>query len=333
MAKGGVLRAPMRMLQCGCEPGESLANPLQVRRKEQSCVISGCAGPGTWRTAETAAPEPRPGTRRAKEAGTPPASKGERQKLPESKVRPPLTRRARKAAWKQAVQQHKDLYDQEVQSIVQKRLGKYKGMEEQMEKLSPMLRLMQQRYGVQNVEDLARAVMNDNAYYEDEASRHGMDVETFKQLEMTRMENQRLREQQEASERDRQTAQKMLGWRQAEAELKKVFPDFSLDAEIENSNGEMFRLLESGVPMDHAYKVLHMDELMQGTLAGAVQRTQQRTLETIAARGMRPAENGVGMSAERAGKFDISKLSRAKMEELERRSARGERITPEKMFE
>ena len=241
--------------------------------------------------------------------------------------------KARKAAWKQAVQQHKDLYDQEVQSIVQKRLGKYKGMEEQMEKLSPMLRLMQQRYGVQNVEDLARAVMNDNAYYEDEASRHGMDVETFKQLEMTRMENQRLREQQEASERDRQTAQKMLGWRQAEAELKKVFPDFSLDAEIESSNGEMFRLLESGVPMDHAYKVLHMDELMQGTLAGAVQRTQQRTLETIAARGMRPAENGVGMSAERAGKFDISKLSRAKMEELERRSARGERITPEKMFE
>ena len=186
-----------------------------------------------------------------------------------------------------------------------------------------MLRLMQQRYGVQNVEDLARAVMNDNAYYEDEASRHGMDVETFKQLEMTRMENQRLREQQEASERDRQTARKMLGWRQAEAELKKVFPDFSLDAEIESSNGEMFRLLESGVPMDHAYKVLHMDELMQGTLAGAVQRTQQRTLETIAARGMRPA----------AGKFDISKLSRAKMEELERRSARGERITPEKMFE
>ena len=241
--------------------------------------------------------------------------------------------KARKAAWKQAVQQHKDLYDQEVQSIVQKRLGKYKGMEEQMEKLSPMLRLMQQRYGVQDVEDLARAVMNDNAYYEDEASRHGMDVETFKQLEMTRMENQRLREQQEASERDRQTAQKMLGWRQAEAELKKVFPDFSLDAEIESSNGEMFRLLESGVPMDHAYKVLHMDELMQGTLAGAVQRTQQRTLETIAARGMRPAENGVGMSAERAGKFDISKLSRAKMEELERRSARGERITPEKMFE
>ena len=241
--------------------------------------------------------------------------------------------KARKAAWKQAVQQHKDLYDQEVQSIVQKRLGKYKGMEEQMEKLSPMLRLMQQRYGVQNVEDLARAVMNDNAYYEDEASRNGMDVETFKQLEMTRLENQRLREQQEASERDRQTAQKMLGWRQAEAELKKVFPDFSLDAEIESSNGEMFRLLESGVPMDHAYKVLHMDELMQGTLAGAVQRTQQRTLETIAARGMRPAENGVGMSAERAGKFDISKLSRAKMEELERRSARGERITPEKMFE
>lgn len=241
--------------------------------------------------------------------------------------------KARKAAWKQAVQQHKDLYDQEVQGIIQKRLGKYKSMEEQLEQLSPMLQLMQQRYGVQSVEDLAHAVMNDNAFYEHEASKRGMDVEAFKQLEMTRMENQRLRERQEASEQERRTAQKMLEWRQAEAELKKVFPDFSLDKEIESSNGEMFRLLESGVPMDHAYKVLHMDELMQGTLAGAVQRTQQRTLETIAARGMRPAENGVGMSAERAGKFDISKLSRAKMEELERRSARGERITPDKMFE
>ncbi len=33
-----------------------------------------------------------------------------------------------------------------------------------------MLRLMQQRYGCRTWKTLARAVMNDNAYYEDEAS-------------------------------------------------------------------------------------------------------------------------------------------------------------------
>lgn len=217
---------------------------------------------------ETAAPGAEAGTRRAKEAGTPPASKGERQKLPESKVRPPLTRRRGKPRGSRRCSSTRTCTTRKCKALYKSGWASTRGMEEQMEKLSPMLRLMQQRYGVQNVEDLARAVMNDNAYYEDEASRHGMDVETFKQLEMTRMENQRLREQQEASERDRQTAQKMLGWRAGGGGAEEGFPGLSLDAEIENSNGEMFRLLESGVPMDHAYKVLHMDELMQGTLRG-----------------------------------------------------------------
>lgn len=241
--------------------------------------------------------------------------------------------KARKAAWKQAIAENRDLYDAEVQGIIQKRLGKYKGMEAEMQQLSPALKMLEKKYGVTGAAEVARAIMNDDANYEEEAAARGMDVATYKEFRQTQMENESLRTQQEEATRREEAARQVTAWRQEEAELKKQFPAFDLDAEMEASDGELFRMLSSGVPLEHAYKVLHMDELMAGTIAGAVQRTQQRTLETIAARGARPVENGAGMSAERAGKYDISKLSRAKMEELERRSLRGETITPDKMFE
>lgn len=240
--------------------------------------------------------------------------------------------KARKQAWKQAASQYKDLYDAEVQGILHKRLGKYKGMEQEMQQLSPALKMLEKKYGVTGAEAVARAILNDDANYEEEAAARGMDVETYKEMRQTQMENESLRAEREQTRQQEEAARQVAGWRQEETALKQIYPDFNLDAEMEASEGELFAMLKSGVPLEHAYKVLHMDELMQGTIAGAVQRTQQRTLETIAARGARPVENGAGMSTEHAGKYDVSKLTRAQMEELERRALHGETITPEKMF-
>ena len=240
--------------------------------------------------------------------------------------------KARKQAWKQAASQYKDLYDAEVQGILHKRLGKYKGMEQEMQQLSPALKMLEKKYGVTGAEAVARAILNDDANYEEEAAARGMDVETYKEMRQTQLENESLRAEREQSRQQEEAARQVAGWRQEETALKQLYPDFDLDTEMEASGGELFAMLKSGVPLEHAYKVLHMDELMQGTIAGAVQRTQQRTLETIAARGARPVENGAGMSTEHAGKYDVSKLTRAQMEELERRALHGETITPEKMF-
>ncbi len=239
----------------------------------------------------------------------------------------------RRAAWRQTVKDNRDLYSADVQEIVQKRLGKYKTMEADMETMRPMLDMLQRRYGVQSMQELANAVMQDNSLYEAEAARRGMDVETYKLLEQTNAENARLRAQQEAYAQQQAQAEKVSRWRQEEAELKKSIPDFDLDAEMEASGGELFNLLDRGISLDHAYKVLHLDDMLQTTIAGAVNATRQRTLEDVRARGSRARENGAGMSAEKPVKVDIGRMSRAKMEELERRAARGEIITPEKMME
>ena len=122
----------------------------------------------------------------------------------------------------------------------------------------------------------------------------------------------------------------MIQWREQEAELKQQYPDFDLDAEMEASNGELFRMLDNGIPLEHAYKVLHMDEIMMGTIAGAVQRTAQRVTDSVRANGMRPAENGAGKSPAKQVGVPVSKLTKAQMEALERRAARGENITPDK---
>lgn len=222
--------------------------------------------------------------------------------------------------------------NERVEKAVKGRLKNAKAAEDSMSRLQPALKVLQKAYGTEDLDALAQAIQNDDHYYEDEAMKRGMDVETYKALQQKDAQLEAYREQQEALRVQQEQAQQVMQWRQEEAKLKETFPDFDLDAEIEQSNGELFEMLRRGIPLEHAFQVLHFDEIVGGSLAEAYQRGAKRTQESIRANGMRPQENGAGVNPGQKAKVDVNRLSKAQVAEIERRVARGETITPE-MFE
>lgn len=87
-------------------------------------------------------------------------------------------------------------------------------------------------------------------------------------------------------------------WQQEAQQLRTLYPDFDLAAEVNGRYGPRFvQLLRTGLPMKTAYQALHMDELVQGAIGYAVENTRQRTMDSIRARGMRPEEAAAGTQA------------------------------------
>ena len=236
--------------------------------------------------------------------------------------------RARAQAYKDFTRgEYKDLYDADVQRIVTQRLRSAKGAEESLGKIQGSLDLLKKTYGTDDLDRLNEAIMNDSRYYEDEAMKRGMDVETYKALQQKDALIEQYRQQQEAeAERQRQT-QQVYRWRQEEQQLKQTFPEFDLETEMENSNGELFQMLNRGVSLEHAYLALHMDDIVGNTVQAAMMRGQQKTLEAVRANGLRPAENGAGDARAGKAEIDLSKLTSKQMRDIEKRLMRGETIT------
>jgi len=236
--------------------------------------------------------------------------------------------KARALAYKEFTRgEYKDLYDADVQRIVQQRLRGAKGAEESLGKIQGALDLLKRTYGTDDLEKLNQAITDDSRYYEDEAMKRGMDVETYKALKQKDQLIEQYRQQQEAEAERQRQSQQVWRWRQEEAQLKQTFPDFDLEAEMDASNGELFQMLNRGVSLEHAYLALHMDDIVGNTVQAAMMRGQQKTLEAVRANGLRPAENGAGDA--RAGKADIdlSKLTAKQMRDIEKRLMHGETIT------
>lgn len=229
----------------------------------------------------------------------------------------------------------KDDYKKSVKAAIDKRFKNQRDLQSQIDMIDPMVKALAQRYGVANNQDgsipidaLISKVMDDDSMYESEAFQRGMTVQDLKQLKTLERENAQLRMQQtrsaEAQEWDEIKAQ-------GEA-LKEMYPDFDIDAEM--SNPDFGRLLatmrRSGFPNPvlTAYEAVHREEIMGGAMRYAVQQTQQKISNSIQSGMSRPSENGTTQKA--AGDslgFDPSKLTKAQIEDIKQRAARGERIT------
>ena len=106
--------------------------------------------------------------------------------------------------------------------------------------------------------------------------------------------------------------------------LKGKYPQF--DLQLEAQNDQFVRMLRSGVPMEHAYRVMHMDEILGDSVRAMAQQTEQRVVNNVRARGSRPAENGTSSQGAFTYKDDVSKLTRKDRAEIAKRVARGETI-------
>lgn len=223
--------------------------------------------------------------------------------------------------------EYKDLFDEDVQRIIGKRVRENKALQEQIDGYKPVLDLLTQRYGVAegDMKALAEKLENDNAYWSEAAEEAGMSVEQYKQMQKLERENRQLLEAQRRQQGESAAQRQLQTWYKDADALKAKFPSFSLENEV--LNRDFMGLLRSGVPMEHAYKVVHMDELVQNAMTTTAAATEQKITANVRAKGARPAEAGTAAQGGVVVKSDVSKLSKAERAEIARRALAGETIS------
>lgn len=228
---------------------------------------------------------------------------------------------------------YKEQYGNAIKQAVDRRFRNYQDNQSKLDAIDPIVRTLAQRYGIEaddtgiSIDALYDAVMGDDSMYEQEAFERGMSVEDLKELKALERENSQLRRIQEQ-------AQSQNEWNNIMAQgeqLKQMYPDFNLPAEMENPQFvSLLRTLQrSGFPgaLQRTFEVIHKDEIMGGAMQYAVQRTQQQISNSIQSGMRRPQENGTSQrSAAATGGLDPSTLTKSQIDEIKRRAERGERI-------
>lgn len=111
-------------------------------------------------------------------------------------------------------------------------------------------------------------------------------------------------------------------WAAEEALLRRDVPDFSLRREL--ADPEMRRLMElPGMRMCDAYRLAHYNDALRQT----AQTVEQGVVERIRQRAARPAENGTSPGGAAVTRADVSSMTRAQREALERQAMHGVKIS------
>lgn len=194
-----------------------------------------------------------------------------------------------------------------------------------------ILNALGQKYGTApgDYEALAAAVeggvVKDDAYYEDMAMKKGISVQLAKEMDALESENAKHR----AAEQQRAEAAKMEAiqqeWDAAVERIRAEDPDFDIKTAL--ADPDFAQMLKLGVKMEDAYKARYFDDIMARKTAETAKKTESGVVERIRQRGARPSENGTNPVGAAVLKTDVSKLTPAQCEELERRAMRGQIIT------
>lgn len=222
---------------------------------------------------------------------------------------------------------YKDAFSRRVQNIINGRFKETRTLQEQLQKSTPVFEILAQKYGIKSddIDGIVRALENDDESYREEAMEKGITIEQLK--EMKKLEREVLQLRRNESRRDEQDRinRDITNWKNQAESLKEIYPNFNLDTEIEDP--QFFSLLRNNVDVRTAYEVIHRDEILGGAMQYAAQTAAKRVADSVAANSKRPVENGVTSQGAVNSQTDVNKLTKAQREEIERRVARGERIT------
>lgn len=237
------------------------------------------------------------------------------------------TAEQRKAAFEQLINgEYKDLFGERVSQIVKSRLKDTKALEESRKQTQPLMEMLGAKYGVDSADPgaLMKAIEQDEGFWEEAAEKEGLTVKAYREMMQLRRENEALTREQAEQERQRQAQEQYGQWMQQAEALKAQYPSFDFRSELQNPSFQ--RMLQAGVPVGEAYKVLHMDELMQGAMQVTANAVSAQVADNVRARAQRPGEAGLGGQGAVVIKSDVSKLTAKDRREIVRRAARGEHI-------
>lgn len=237
------------------------------------------------------------------------------------------SKEAKQKAFRELIEgEYKEEYTKEFNDYFNRRFKETKGMENSLAAQKPIMDILMQRYNIADGDmgKLQSAIENDNAYWEDAAEQAGMTVDQYKAMKKLERENAELQQMRRRQQADQAAQQKMNEWHVQGEQLKELYPTFDFQAESMNRN--FLDLLKSGVSVQQAYEVIHMDEIKTNAARAAAQTAGQQMVAKIQSKASRPPENGTSSQSAAIIKSDVHSLTKEDRAAAAKEALRGKRI-------
>ena len=228
-------------------------------------------------------------------------------------------------------------YNKQMQAVIRSRLKTAGAAEESLAKMAPALEVLARKHGLDpanpDYEALAKAINDDDTYYEDKALELGTTVEAAKRIDQQERDTAR-QQRQEAMNLEQQRIQQHFAKLEQQGEaLKKVFPNFDLRKELQNPVFARMTAPGTGImSVEDAYRAVHRNEIEAAQSQVIAQRTAEKISNSIQAGSRRPDENGTSGQSASVTTFDYSRASKAQRDALKQQiraaAARGEKLYP-----
>lgn len=218
-------------------------------------------------------------------------------------------------------------YGKDVQQAIQDRFKNQKDLQGQLDRLEPALKVLRERAGVDNDDDLVNMIMDDDSIYEEEANEAGMTVDAYRDYLKFKEEHEKLQQIQEEQQRAEflnQHYQKLA--QQAEA-LKQQIPGINLDQELQNPTFMKLTSPQIGLSVEDAYFAVHHKDLGPQMMAYGMQRARNQMAQSIMVNGSRPREGGLNNQTAADMKVNPNTLSRKERDAIRARVHSGKRVT------
>lgn len=222
-------------------------------------------------------------------------------------------------------------YNREMQKVVAASKEKTKQAAEGLKKLTPAIEMLSKKYGIDagDYDAIAKAVLEDDEYYEERAMKMGVTTDVVKQIESA----ERMAQQAEADRQqfiDEQKFQEHLAKMSAQAvELKQKYPDFDLRKELENPVFLRMTAPDQMFTLEDAYELVHRDEIKENIRQAALRISAQQVSNAVQSNKSRPNEGGASKSNNASVQtFNYKNATREQRDALKARIRAGEKIYP-----
>lgn len=227
-------------------------------------------------------------------------------------------------------------YQKEMSNVVRSRLRGAKAAEEAMGKLAPALDLIARKYGQDpanpDYEALAKAIRDDDVYFEDDALEMGSGLGEAKEKVLDTLDTARQQRVQAQTIEEERFQNHIKNLEQQGEAMKAVFPNFDLNKELRNPAFARMTSPNVGISVEDAYYAVHRKEIMATGMQVTAQKTASMISNSIQANSRRPAEAGISGQAPSVTTFDYKNASKEQRNALKQRirsaAARGEKVYP-----
>lgn len=221
-------------------------------------------------------------------------------------------------------------YNGEMQKVVKAAKEKLKTSAEGLEKLAPAIQLIAKKYGVDasDYDAISKAVVDDDAYYEERAMELGVTTDVAKQLDKSEKMMRAAEEQQQKFINEQKLMEHIGKLNRQAIELQQKYPDFNLGKELNNPTFARLTAPDLNLPLEDAYELVHREEIKENIRQAALKASIQQVSNAVQSNKNRP-NDGVSKSSNASVQtFNYQNATKAQREALKARIRSGEKIFP-----